>query len=184
MKTNARVCVTESLLYSRGWHNIVKQLYYNLFLKFLIKKKRRGERGRRSRLWFGLSSTRSEEPPGGGGTGMKQGPEGASALPGAQLSPGAGHPGPGQDAAVGGGATGGVAGARPSPCRRWHRYSCQDKRRLWVVGGRRPHSAAKSDEPGGVWRWLWLGEGPPHLCRHGSGHQVCLPPPLPCGTDG
>ena len=31
---------------------------------------------------------------------MKQGPEGASALPGAQLSPGARHPGPGQDAAV------------------------------------------------------------------------------------
>ena len=35
---------------------------------------------------------------------MKQGPEGASALPGAQLSPGARHPGPGQDAAVRGGA--------------------------------------------------------------------------------
>ena len=30
---------------------------------------------------------------------MKQGPERASALPGAQLSPGARHPGPGQDAA-------------------------------------------------------------------------------------
>ena len=44
MKTNACVCVTESLLYSRGWHNIVKQLYFNLFLKILIKKKEGGKR--------------------------------------------------------------------------------------------------------------------------------------------
>ena len=111
---------------------------------------------------------------------MKQGPEGASALPGAQLSPGAGHPGPGQDAAVGGGATGGVAGARPSPCRRLHRYSCQDKRRLWVGG---VGSAAHTQQPR-VTSQVVCGDGSglakvPHTCA-GTGQVTKSACHRPC----